>query len=100
MDNVPTKNQVIGMIQSQREELQRRGISRVILFGSVVRDEAQEGSDVDLLVDFDHPVGLIELGGTQVFFEELLGRAVDLGTPSMLREEIEAEVMREAVRAA
>ncbi len=95
-----TPNQVVATIQRHRDELRQRGIVGVYLFGSVGRDEARPDSDVDLLVEFDHSVGLFELGATRVYFEQMLGRAVDLGTPSMLRPGVREAAMQEAVRAA
>jgi predicted nucleotidyltransferase len=94
-----TRDEVIRTIRNHRDELDRRGIRRVLLFGSLARDERTASSDVDLLVDFDHTAGLFEIGGTQVFFEQLLGCDVDLGTLGMLRAEIRDEVLREAVDA-
>ena len=41
-----------------REVLQSMGVKSLALFGSVVRDEATEASDVDLLAEFGQPVGL------------------------------------------
>ena len=90
------RDTVIETIRAQRAELERRGITRVRLFGSVARGEPN-ASDVDLLVEFDHGVGLFELGGTQVFFEDLLQCSVDLGLVTMLREEIRDAVLAEAV---
>ena len=39
----------------------RHHIRRLALFGSVLRDDFTPQSDVDVLVEFDRPVGLFEL---------------------------------------
>jgi uncharacterized protein len=44
---------VISSLQARREEILRLGVRQLSLFGSVSRDEASEGSDVDLLVEFE-----------------------------------------------
>ena len=50
------------------------------LFGSFARGEETPGSDVDLLVEFDHgqPIGLLRYAGMWREIETLLGRKVDL----------------------
>ena len=53
------------------------GAVRVSLFGSHARGDADESSDVDLVVDFDRPIGFA-LGGMFLDLEELLGCDVDI----------------------
>ena len=55
------------------------------------------GSDVDLLVEFDRPVGLFGLFALQDRLEELLGCKVDLGTPRSLKPRLRETVLREMV---
>jgi predicted nucleotidyltransferase len=57
------RNQVLKIIADHRETLARDfGVKSLALFGSVVRDEANAASDVDLLVEFDdRPIGLLRL---------------------------------------
>lgn len=88
------------IIAENREEIARLGVKSLAIYGSVARDEAGTKSDVDLLVEFGQPVGLFGFIELKEFLERILGRPVDLGTPRSLREEIRAEVLREAVRAA
>lgn len=51
----------------------RFGVARLALFGSVACDEARQDSDVDLLVEFDRPVGLFRFMELQSHLEDLLG---------------------------
>ena len=53
------------------------GAVRVRLFGSHARGEATEASDVDLVVDFEKPIGFA-LGGMFLDLEERLGCDVDI----------------------
>jgi uncharacterized protein len=76
------------------------GIKTLTLFGSVARNEAQPGSDVDLLVEFDRPTGYFGLVRLQLFLESLLGTPVDLGTPMSLRPDMRERIEQEAVRVA
>lgn len=75
---------------------QRYHIRKLAFFGSVLRDDFQPTSDVDVLVEFDpaHIPGLAFFGMEQEL-STLLGRPVDLNTPQFLspafRQEVEIE---------
>ena len=59
-------------------------VQRAWLFGSYVRGEQHEDSDIDILVAFDPKVGLFKYAAIYTDLKELLGREVDLvqeGTP-------------------
>jgi predicted nucleotidyltransferase len=66
----------------------------------VARGQAGKNSDVDILVDFEKPVGLFEYARLKMYLEGVLGREVDLVTPEALRQELREEILREAIRAA
>ena len=93
-----SRQEVLSTLHAQHATLHERfGVTRLTLFGSVARDEAGPGSDVDLLVEFDKPVGLFSFLELQNHLESLLGCAVDLGTPQSLKPRLRARVMAEAV---
>lgn len=95
--------EVLQTIASHEAELRALGVRSLSLFGSVARDERDEarpGSDVDLLVEFDRPVGYFHVFDVQDRLEALLGCKVDLVTRGGLRPEIRDGVLAEAVRAA
>ena len=53
------RDEVLRILREHRGELRRGfGVKSVALFGSLARDEATDTSDIDILVDFDGPVGL------------------------------------------
>lgn len=86
------------MLRANRVALAERfGVSRLTLFGSVARDQAEPGSDVDLLVEFSKPVGFFSFMELQNHLEALLGCTVDLGTARSLKPRIRARVLAEAV---
>ncbi len=61
----------------------RHPIARLSLFGSVLRDDFSDRSDVDMLGDLDPAahVGLFEFIGMQLELQDMIGRPVDLRTP-------------------
>jgi len=67
------------------------------VFGSVVRGEDQDGSDLDILVDAMPGATLFDLGGIQYELQELLGVRVDLLTPGDISIKFRAAVLAEAV---
>jgi predicted nucleotidyltransferase len=75
----------------------RRGLADVRVFGSVARDEADEASDVDLLVAPGPRTTLFDLSGFALDVEEIVGRHVDVATPRGLKARIKEQVLAEAV---
>ena len=75
----------------------RHGARNVRVFGSFARGEADERSDLDLLVDLDQGRSLMDLGGLLMDLQETLGVRVDISTERMLRPEIRKRVLSEAV---
>ena len=67
--------------------MQRFGVVRLSLFGSVSRNSSTAGSDVDVLVGF----------GLLFYLEDLLGGTIDLVTDKALRSELRPFVEKEAL---
>lgn len=77
--------------------MQRFGVVRLSLFGSVSRNSANAGSDVDILVSFDGPATSDRYFGLLFYLEDLLGGTIDLVTEKALRAELRPFVEREAL---
>jgi len=78
-------------------DLHQRGVKSLAVFGSVSRGEATPSSDIDVLVEFDRPVGLFEFIRLKHFLEKLTSCRVDLVTPDAIRPAMRASILREAV---
>jgi hypothetical protein len=74
----------------------QHNIRRLGIFGSFARGEAQDDSDIDLLVHFSERISLLEMVALERQFSEVLGRRVDLLTEAAislyLRERIQQDV--------
>ncbi|WP_305045115.1 nucleotidyltransferase family protein [Geoalkalibacter sp.] len=70
-------------------------VNEIGLFGSVVRGEDKETSDIDILVDLDESADLLDLIGLSQFLEEKLHQPVDVVPKSSLRREIREKVIQE-----
>ena len=92
------REQTLQILSKAKPELARRfGVTRLALFGSTARDEAQPGSDVDIIVSFDGPATSERFFGVQFYLENELGCAVDLVTEKAMRPELRPYIEREAV---
>ena len=78
------------------------GLKSIDIFGSVARNEAQPGSDIDLLVSFQpgKVCGYFGFFHLQQELEAILGVRVDLVTPDALKKQLRASILAEAVHAA
>ena len=92
---------VLEDLRAKRGEILRiaakRGARNVRIFGSAARGEADERSDVDVLVDMEPGRSLLDMGGLLMVLQELLGRRVDVVSERGLRERIRERVLREAI---
>ncbi len=88
-------------LRQRRAELyaiaQRYGVSNIRVFGSVARADADDASDVDLLVDMAPGRGLFDLGGFISGAEAALEVHVDVTTVGGLRPRLRERVLAEAV---
>lgn len=77
---------------------QRHHICRLSLFGSVLRNDFNPESDVDVLVEFEPGtrVGLIRLARLELELGEILGCKVDLNTPGFLSKYYREQILAEA----
>jgi predicted nucleotidyltransferase len=92
------RDAVIRILKERNAELEKQyGVKSLSLFGSVARGEATSTSDVDLIVEFNRPVGYFGLFSLQDHLEKLLGCRVDLGTPDSLKARIRERVMGELI---
>ena len=75
----------------------RHRIRTLALFGSVLRDDFNDESDIDVLVQFEpgHTPGW-EFFALQDELSEILGRRVDLSTPGFLSRSFRQRVVDEA----
>ena len=93
-----TKAEAIRVLTQNRDKLKRMGVRHLALFGSVVRDEATDTSDVDVLVDLEETAGYFQFLDVQDFLQRTLAVSkVDLVSRNSLFEELRAGILREAV---
>ncbi|MYB33487.1 MAG: nucleotidyltransferase family protein [Acidobacteria bacterium] len=88
------------LIESRRAEIralaEQHGLLDVRVFGSMVRDDANEFSDVDLLVSLPAGRTGLALGAFLMDVQDLLGRRVDVVTEAALRPALRRRILDEA----
>jgi hypothetical protein len=89
------------LLKEKRDEILRiaskHGARNVRVFGSVARGEADEGSDVDLLVELEPGRSLMDHAALWLELQEALGRRVDVVSDRGIKPRIRERVLREAV---
>ena len=95
-----TRDEARRGIERLRPELHVLGVRSVSIFGSVLRDEAQETSDLDLVAEFEPPHTADQYFETLFLIEDALGVSVDLAEPHTLHPSIRSCVLAEALRVA
>lgn len=80
------------------EILQKNGIRRAAFFGSIVRGEMTDESDIDILVEFEGRKSLLDLAGLKLDLEDALERRVDLLTYRSLHPLLKDRILAEQVQ--
>ncbi len=92
------RNQTLDILTRLKPELAKRfGVTRLALFGSTVRNEATEESDIDIVISFNAPATSKTYFGAQFLLEDELGKTVDLVTEKALRPELKLFIEQEAI---
>ncbi len=88
-------------LREHQMELRHVGVTHVAIFGSFARGQANEESDVDVMLDIDpqRRMGIYEFVGIGCFLEDVLHRRVDIVERKAASRKIGAVIEREAVTA-
>ena len=93
-----TSGEIKEILSSHLEFIKKQyNVEQIGIFGSYVNGNANEASDVDVLVEFSKPIGLIEYIRLEEYLEKIIGIKVDLvlkeGIKPALREIITQQVV-------
>jgi len=93
-----TVAEIMKMLESHRDDLREKyGVKEIGVFGSYVREEQKEISDVDILVEFERPLGLLSFAGLKNHLSDFLGVEVDLVMKRALKPRIGKRILAEVV---
>lgn len=76
---------------------QKYKVKRIAIFGSYARNQQKEESDIDILVEFNEPVGLIHLVSLENYLSDILGIKTDVIPREDIRKELKDVILKEAI---
>jgi len=91
------RDEVLRQLSGHLPQLNQLGVLSLAVFGSIARNEAHPGSDVDILVDLQPPLTFDRYMDVKFYLEDHLGIPVDLITRQSLRLELRPVVEQEAI---
>jgi predicted nucleotidyltransferase len=93
---------IIARLKQAEPALRQAGVDALYLFGSIARDEARAGSDVDIFIDpeSDERFGFLQYMDAYQTIQKAIGTDVEIGysTRDGLSRYVRAGVEREAIR--
>ena len=93
-----TLRDAVAILRDSLPDLRKRyGVASLSVFGSFVRGQQRDRSDVDILVEFDSPPTFFEFLQLEEHLQQLLGTRVDLVMKSALKPRIGERILAEAV---
>ncbi len=93
-----TADEIRKVLEAHKDELNHKHYVKSIgIFGSYLRGDQKETSDVDILVEFDRPIGLIEFVKLKNHLSDLLGVNVDLVMKKALKPRIGERILKEVL---
>jgi predicted nucleotidyltransferase len=69
-------------------------VSKIGLFGSFSKNTFTDDSDIDILIEFDKPIGW-RFFTLEIFLEKTFGRKIDLVTKDALKEQIKDQILKQ-----
>ncbi len=97
---VKSKEQILKILKQQLPYHKKNfKVKTIAIFGSYAREEQTETSDINMLVEFEAPVGFFKFIGLEYYLSDKLGAKVNLVTPDALKPLIKPDIMAEAVYA-
>ncbi len=85
-------------INQHRQELEEKyKVKNISIFGSYIRGEQKEESDIDILVEFVKPVSLLHIVSLENYLSDILGIKVDVIPKKNIRKELKDMILNESV---
>lgn len=93
-----TLEEITNILKSHKEELQKKyEVKEIGVFGSYVREEQKDASDIDIIVEFERIPGLFKFLELEIYLEELLHTKVDLVRKGAIKPRLRDSIFKEAV---
>ncbi len=93
-----TPEEVISQVKSIKSILSEQyHVTRIGIFGSAIRGDRTEKSDIDILVEFSEPPGLFRFLEIEQFLSDTLHAPVDLVEINGIKPRLKSRIVSEVV---
>jgi len=90
-----TKNEIVNKLSDLKPILHKEyAVRKIGLFGSFSDDSYTENSDIDILVEFERPIGW-KYFSLEIYLENIFGRKIDLVTKNALKEQLKDNILNQ-----
>ena len=96
MGKALTKQNIITLVKKNKDILEKFKVKEIALFGSYVRSEQTENSDIDLLVEFKKGASLFDFINLENYLSGILGKRVSVVSRNGLNKYIGPHILKEA----
>lgn len=94
------KEEILSTLKNLKNEIKTKyRVKNLGLFGTYVKKEQKETSDIDILVEFEEDADLFHLIGLSLFLEEKFNIKVDVVSKSALKKELRDSILQEVIYA-
>ena len=93
---IMTKTVILDFLRSHKDEMYEKfGLIKIGLFGSYVRGEQREDSDIDLAVEIESSNKFRSFFGLKAYLEDALQKKIDLGVESSIKPIVKKYIEKE-----
>ncbi len=98
---IPRLADVLHALRTHESDLRGMGVAHAAVFGSVARGEADDDSDIDVLVELDRSqeLGIFEYSRIKLYIGDILGGVGDVVNRKTLKPLLRDNILRDAVNA-
>jgi predicted nucleotidyltransferase len=91
-----TREQILDFLKQHKQEMSDRfGVTKIGLFGSYIRGEARDDSDIDIAVELEGERLFRKFFALELFLNTSLNKKIDLGIASTLKPIVREQVAKE-----
>lgn len=95
MNNLEEIKKILAKSKSKLKK--KYSVIEIGIFGSYVRKEQKETSDLDILVEFEKPLSLLKIVSLENFLSDLIGIKTDIVPKKNIRTELKKFILKETI---
>lgn len=90
-----TRDDILSKLKELKPVLHKDfAVKEIGLFGSFTDGSFTEESDIDILVDFERPIGW-KFFSLEIYLEKIFNRKIDLVTKNALKEQLKESILQQ-----